>query len=118
MDQKTLERMEPASQHRIESGISQTDAVRLERYYLADPIPDGGLLARGWARVSSNPVEFFRRLGGPGTPFVTYDLTVLQRGEDWIPYHGSIAMEPVASAADAANTLMNYRHGLKRLSPQ
>ena len=89
-------------------------AELLNRYYLEEPVREGELLSSGWTLdTDSDTVEYFRRLGGSGTPFVTYDLTVRSNNDgSWTPIHGSVAMPPEPTSAGAANTLMTYWRGL------
>lgn len=92
----------------------------LQSYYSREHIGSGGLLAHGWgfgeegdgSKEEGDGSFFYRRLGGRGTPFVSYDLTIKQSGDAWIPYHGSVAMAPHPNPADAANALMDYWHSL------
>jgi len=80
---------------------------------------DSYLLASGWQLANSYTktvlpgAVFTRCLGGSGTKFVSYDLTILQsENGDWIPVHGMVKLNSVASPQEAADVLMNYWNNL------
>ena len=82
-------------------------------------IPDGQLLANGWSLADDYTKDvlrgavFMRQLGGAGTPFVLYDLTILKSDSgEWIPVHGIVKMPAVASPEDAAAALADYWENL------
>lgn len=89
-------------------------AELLLNYYSRAPIPqDGQIFAHGWlAGGGRGELEFARYLGGKGTPFVSYELSIQQDGGTWVPYHGSVAMSPQADLVAAANSVMDYWHSL------
>lgn len=80
-------------------------------YYPRDPLTDNLLLFAGWTRQHGSD-GFLRFLGGADTPFVHYELYVTPFDGRWIPSHGSVAMEPADTAAEAANRLMDFWHAL------
>lgn len=89
-------------------------STMLARYYSDKPVSEGELLASGWrlGKTEQGDIEFARTLGGQGTPFVTYDLSVEQRGSSWIPMHGSIKMAAESTPENAANAVLRYWHDL------
>ena len=86
----------------------------LNGYYFSDPIGEGELLSNCWfLNRNVEHLEFCRVLGGSGTPFVQYDLTVKQGDdESWIPFHGIVAKKAHATATEAGNFLINYWRAL------
>ncbi len=80
-----------------------------------DRIPDGQLLAHGWRLANDWTKDYFpgavfmRQIGGSGTPYATYDFTLVKAGENkWIPIHGDKKMAAVASPEEAAFALTQY----------
>lgn len=83
----------------------------LSNFYRNQLCQDGDLLANGWHIRSSkeqSTYHFARTLGGSGTPFVSFDLSIIRKGTNWIPMHGDVEMNPVETTGQAANLLMDY----------
>jgi len=93
-------------------------------------IPEGQLLANGWLPANEFTQNLFpgavfmKRLGGPSTPFVSFDFTLATTDTgQWIPIHGSVKMPPEATPEDAAMALTSYWKNLpdvdkRRWEPQ
>lgn len=70
--------------------------------------------ALGWVTADAltksqiDGARYYRKLGGPGTPFATYDLTIACTERGWIPVHGIVRMGPVESAYAAAVALEQH----------
>lgn len=80
----------------------------------ADQLTDAGWVpADGYTKDLTPGATYMRTIGGEGTPFATYDFTIAQgEGGMWVPIHGSVKMNPVASASEAADRLLDYWHDL------
>lgn len=73
----------------------------------------GWQLANGYTKTILPGAVFMRRLGGSGTKFASYDLTIVQAETgEWIPVHGMVKMHAVATPQEAADALMNHWHNL------
>lgn len=80
----------------------------------ASQLTDAGWVpADGYTKDLFPGATFMRTIGGAGTPFASYDFTIAQgEGGTWVPIHGSVKMNPVASASEAADRLLDYWHDL------
>lgn len=81
----------------------------------ATQLPEGDLLAHGWQLANANikaafpDAVFMRCLGGGGSPYVSYGLTIVRNDDGtWTPMHGNVKMEQVQSPEAAATALMEY----------
>ena len=82
-------------------------------------VPKGGLLSHGWSLTDEYTKDLFpgamfmRQVGGKGTPFASYDFTIVQSdSQHWIPVHGSVKKPAVDSPEEAAQVLAEYWHDL------
>ena len=80
-----------------------------------DKIPAGELLANGWHLADEYTKDLFpgavfmKRVGGINTPYATYDFTLVKANDDqWVPIHGSVRLQSVKSAEEAAFELQRY----------
>lgn len=114
--------------HAVRSGLKASNELvagvhrRFIRELLkSDPypreIPKGELLNNGWHKADEYTKDiapgaaFMRTIGGSGTPFASYDLTIIESDSGkWVPMHGSVKMPLVESPEKAAHDLMQYWH--------
>lgn len=71
-------------------------------------LADGWLPADDWTKDYFQGAVYMRQVGGPLTPFVTFDFTICKSGAQWIPIHGDVKMDPVDSPQGAARALEVY----------
>lgn len=74
-------------------------------------LADGWLLANDYTKNCLPGAIYMRTFGGKGTPYVTYDLTIVKSDYGtWIPVHGTVKMPAVDTPEKAAEALISYWH--------
>lgn len=88
--------------------------IRPEQTAINTPMPENEwLLADEYTREVVPGAVFMKTMGGPGTLYVRYDLSIVKNEKDeWIPVHGSVKMPATATAEEAAAQLDSYYKNL------
>lgn len=104
-----IEDIAPDASGLINNGADVGKAPGNDSFLLAA----GWQLANGYTKTILPGAVFMRRLGGSGTKFASYDLTIVQAETgEWFPVHGMVKMHAVATPQEAADALMNHWHNL------